>query len=383
MPFTLVRNDITKMQVDAIVNAANSTLLGGGGVDGAIHKAAGPKLLEECRTLGGCGTGEAKLTKGYDLPAKYVIHTVGPVWMGGTEGEEQDLEACYLNSLKLAEQHGFETVAFPLISAGAYGYPPAQALSVAAGAILRFLRNSDMTVYLVIFGGREFVCSQKLFGEVKAYVDDVYVSEHLETNIETYRRTMNIMREKRAAEKDFLPDAAPCDAPKAKKSGLRDRLLPRRSEKHQDLEEAPALYGEEFEEELFAGERAEQPDWEALLRGTEDGFSETLLSMIDEKGMSDVECYKRANVDRKLFSKIRSNPSYKPTKTTALAFAVALRLSRGETQKLLGSAGYALSRSSKPDVIVEYFIKNRNYDIDEINQVLFRFDMPLLGSGMN
>ena len=383
MPFTLVRNDITKMRVDAIVNAANKTLLGGGGVDGAIHKAAGPKLLEECKTLGGCGTGEAKLTKGYDLPAKYVIHTVGPVWMGGTEGEEQDLEACYLNSLKLAERHGFETVAFPLISAGAYGYPPAQALSVAAGAILRFLRNSDMTVYLVIFGGREFVCSQKLFGEVKAYVDDVYVSEHLETNIEMYRRTMNIMREKRAAEPEFPADAAPCEAPKEKKIGLRDRLLPRRSEEHPEREAAPALYDEECEEEYFAMEKAAGPDWGRLLGNMEDGFSETLLRMIDEKGMSDVECYKKANVDRKLFSKIRSNPSYKPTKTTALAFAVALKLSLEETKRLLGSAGFAISHSSKPDVIVEYFIKNRSYDIYEINQVLFSFDLPLLGSGMN
>ena len=142
------------------------------------------------------------------------------------------------------------------------------------------------------------------------------------------------------------------------------------------------MYGEEFEEELFAGERAEQPDWEALLRGTEDGFSETLISMIDEKGMSDVECYKRANVDRKLFSKIRSNPDYRPSKPTVFAFAVALELTLAQTKRLLARAGFALSHSSKFDIILEYFIKSGNYNVFEINEVLFQFDMPLLGSGV-
>jgi Predicted phosphatase homologous to the C-terminal domain of histone macroH2A1 len=372
MPFTLVRNDITKMRVDAIVNAANHSLLGGGGVDGAIHRAAGPKLLEECKSLNGCATGEAKLTKGYDLPAKYVIHTVGPIWMGGSEGEEQDLEACYLNSLKLAKKHGLESVAFPLISAGAYGYPPAQALSVAAGAILRFLRNNDMTVYLVIFGPGEFVCSKKLFGDVKAYVNDVYVSEHLETNYQAYSRR--------------LADEA--------ETRLRDRLIGKAKKAFKDTEAGdrelcapmamPAFEEEEaFEETESLPDSVPGPDWEKLLGHTDDGFSQTLLHLIDEKGISDVECYKRANVDRKLFSKIRSNPGYKPAKTTALAFAVALKLSLEETQRLLGSAGFAISHASKPDIIVEYFIKNREYDLFEINSVLFRFDLPLLGSGMN
>ncbi|MCR4622353.1 MAG: O-acetyl-ADP-ribose deacetylase [Clostridiales bacterium] len=370
MPFTLVRNDITKMRVDAIVNAANHTLLGGGGVDGAIHRAAGPKLLEECRGLGGCRTGEAKLTKGYDLPARYVIHTVGPIWMGGSEGEEQDLEACYLNSLKLAKQHGLESVAFPLISAGAYGYPPAQALSVAATAILRFLRSSDMTVYLVIFGPSEFVCSKKLFGDVKAYVDDVYVGEHLETNTQANSRRLADERELRSFGRTRGKVARSAPEP------LSAPLV------HEEKKILPS------EAEAFAPEGAAvfadaAPDWEKLLKQADDGFSQTLLRLIDEKGMSDVECYKKANVDRKLFSKIRSNPGYKPAKTTALAFAVALGLSLEETKRLLVSAGFAVSHSSKLDIIVEYFIKNRIYDIYEINQVLFRFDMPLLGSGMN
>ncbi len=351
MPFEIVRNDITKMAVDAIVNAANRSLLGGGGVDGAIHRAAGPELLEECRALGGCETGEAKITRGYRLPARYVIHTVGPVWRGGTHGERERLSACYRNSLALALERGCETVAFPLISAGAYGYPKDQAMAVAVESISRFLFEHDMTVYLVVFGHTEFLTGRKLFRDVQEYIDDVYAATHVRENVEHSREAL-WRRDGEAALQLDKELAAYGDAPMASEA-------PR---------PAPSM---------------PMPDWDRMLKQTDEGFSGALLRLIDEKGLTDAQCYKRANVDRKLFSKIRSNPAYRPSKPTVFAFAVALELSLPETKGLLNKAGFALSHSSRFDIILEYFIKNRRFDVFEINEVLFQFDMPLLGSGAN
>ncbi len=326
MPLEIVRNDITKMRVDAIVNAANESLLGGGGVDGAIHRAAGPELLAQCRTLGGCKTGSAKITKGYDLPAKYVIHTVGPVWRGGLLGEKKLLESCYRTSLELARAHGCESVAFPLISAGVYGYPKDQAIRVAMDTITAFLTENDMTVYLVIFDKSAFQISAKLFSAISEYIDDHYVERHQDS------RSVRMRRLEMAA-----PMMAPCAA-------------------------APMAMS-----------------LEDVLKDIDESFSEMLLRKIDEKGMKDSQCYKKANIDRKLFSKIRSDRHYKPSKPTVLAFAVALELSLSETKDMLQKAGFALSHSNKFDIIVEYFIRNGRYDIYEINEALFAFDQSLLG----
>lgn len=327
MPLLFIRNDITKMPVDAIVNAANESLLGGGGVVGCIHRAAGPELLAECRRLGGCRTGEAKLTGAYRLPCRYVIHTVGPVWRGGEHGEREQLVSCYRNSLRLAKEHGCETVAFPLISSGIFGYPKDQALRVAVDTIGAFLLEHDMTVYLIIFDRRAYQISGKLFADIAEYIDDHYVEAHTDPGAERLRRG--------ALHREM---AAPMCAPMA----------------------APAL--------------------DDLLEHLDAGFSETLLRLIDRSGKKDSEVYKKANVDRKLFSKIRNNPNYKPSKPTALAFAIALELDLAETKDLLARAGYALSASSKFDVVVEYFIRQGNYDIFAINEALFAFDQSLLGA---
>ena len=329
MPFEIVRNDITKMTVDAIVNAAKESLLGGGGVDGCIHRAAGPELLTECRTLGGCKTGDAKITRAYRMPCKYVIHTVGPVWNGGQYGEKEKLVSCYRTSLALAKANKCETVAFPLISSGIYGYPKDQALRVAVDTIGEFLLHNDMTVYIVIFSRTAYQISSKLFADIAEYVDDHYVDAHTDSQRERLRRM----------------------------SVLESRTL------SADAAAAPMAVG----------------GLDSLLAHLDAGFSETLLKLIDRSGKKDAEVYKKANVDRKLFSKIRNNPDYKPSKATAIAFAIALELSLPETRDLIARAGYALSPSSKFDVIIEYFIMQRDYDIFKINEVLFAFDQSLLG----
>ena len=330
MPLIIVRNDITKMSVDAIVNAAKESLLGGGGVDGCIHRAAGPELLTECRTLGGCKTGDAKITKAYRLPCQYVIHTVGPVWNGGSHGERELLVSCYRTSLALAKEQGCETVAFPLISSGIFGYPKDQVLRVAVDTIGEFLLHNDMTVYIVIFSRTAYQISSKLFADITEYVDDHYVDAHTDSQRERLRR-MSVL-ESRTLSADAA--AAPMAA-----DGL-----------------------------------------DSLLAHLDAGFSETLLKLIDRSGKKDAEVYKKANVDRKLFSKIRNNPDYKPSKPTAVAFAIALELSLPETRDLIARAGYALSPSSKFDVIIEYFIMQRDYDIFKINEALFAFDQSLLGA---
>lgn len=337
MPLKIVRNDITKMKVDAIVNAANESLLGGGGVDGAIHRAAGEGLLSECRSLGGCAVGKAKLTGGYRLPAKYVIHTVGPIYRDGKHGEPDLLASCYRESLALAKTHRCETVAIPLISTGAYGYPKEQAWKVAADTIGDFLLRHELTVFLVLFDKESYRIGEKLFVDIAAYIDDHYVDEHTDCLLE--RRRMSALRApcSMREDADFL---AVCES-------------------------KPIVSSKDLDE---------------TLKKLDESFSESLLRRIDERGMTDAECYKKANIDRKLFSKIRSDAQYRPSKPTAIAFAIALELSLEQTEDLLRKAGFALSHSNKFDLIIEYFITRGNYNIFEINEALFAFDQSLLGA---
>ncbi len=338
MPIKIVRNDITKMECDAIVNAANSSLLGGGGVDGAIHRAAGRGLLLECMKLGGCKTGQAKITGSHRLPCRYVIHTVGPKWQGGQSGEKELLESCYRESLRLAAEYHCESIAFPLISSGIYGYPKDRALKVAVDTITAFLLEHEMLVHIVVFDKSAFQISEKLFSDIASYIDDTYVDTHV---------TFNRSRRDECGNSHMLRDDG--DTCKMQMPCFQTIAMPK----------AVSLAD--------------------MVNQIDESFSQMLLRKIDEKGMTDAECYKKANVDRKLFSKIRGDVHYHPSKTTAIAFAIALELSLDETKDMLMKAGFALSHSSKFDIIIEYFINNGNYNVFEINEALFAFDQSLLG----
>lgn len=373
MPFTVIRGDITKLTCDAIVNAANSSLLGGGGVDGAIHRAAGPGLLAECETLGGCRTGEAKITGAYRLPCKYVIHTVGPVWQGGERGEEALLSSCYRSSLNLAAEKGCESVAFPLISSGIYGYPKEEALRVAEREIRAFLETHEMNVILTVFDKDSFRIGEERFREITAYIDDHYAEERLMQ--EAYRRNEVYGAMPAASLSAFrtAPKAAKA-AKKTKKPLFGGGTAKAAKEDTLSLDECVLCDSDEALPEGLGDDLAFR------LKHLDESFSQSLLRLIDEKGMTDAACYKKANIDRKHFSKIRSDPGYRPGKRTVLSLAVALELSLAETEALLAKAGFALSASSKADVIVRYFIERKNYDLFEINNALFAFDQELLGA---
>jgi O-acetyl-ADP-ribose deacetylase (regulator of RNase III) len=340
MPFSIVRQDFTQMKVDAIVNAANTSLHRGGGVCGAIFRAAGTDELQAaCDPLAPIQTGEAVITPGFKLPAKYIIHTAGPVYRDGLQGEETKLQACYLNSLKLATQTKCKSIAFPLISSGIYGYPKAEALRVANEVIQKYLANHDLSVYLAVFDKEAFTVSEKLLGDVKSYIDEHYVDQRSDLQYDRNRRNLENF--------DICYRIAPSS----------DRT----SEADVEVSKPTFVLDE-------------------LVVHLDEPFSTTLLRLIDAKGKNDVDVYKKANLDRKLFSKIRTGKYYIPSKRTVVALAVALELSRDEADVLLACAGYALSRSQKFDVIVEYFIVNQQYDIFAINEVLFRYDQPLLGA---
>ena len=329
MPFEIVRNDITNMRVDAIVNTANPRPVIGLGTDSMIHEKAGPELLVARQKIGSIACGSAAITPAFRLPAKYVIHTVGPVWDGGSYGEENLLRSCYDSSLKLALEHGCQSIAFPLISTGNYGFPKDKALQIAILAFSAFLLEHEMQIYLVVFDQKSFRLSEKLFHGVASYIDQNYVDLW---SMDTYG----------AADKG--------------------RLIRTMRQKH-----AP----------MAASKAASLED---MLKRADAGFTETLLKLIDQTGKKDSEIYKKALLTKQHFSKIRNNPHYKPTKPTAIALALALELDLEDTKDLIGRAGYALTNSSKFDLIIRYFIEQGNYNVVEINMALYEFDQPLLGN---
>lgn len=323
MPFEIVRNDITNMRVDAIVNSANPRPVVGLGTDSRIHEQAGPELLAARQKIGPIAVGQAAITPGFHLPARYVIHTVGPVWQGGGRGEEALLRSCYDRSLTLALAHGCRSIAFPLIATKAYGFPRDRALQIAVAAFSDFLLREEMLIYLVVFDRGAFRLSEKLFPGIASYIDDHYVDlwEAMAT---------------RSSRGEYAA-SAPCAT-------------------------MPMM--------------ASLPEF---LKQEDAGFTETLLKLIDKTGKKDSEIYKKANLSKQHFSKIRNNPGYRPSKQTAIALALALELSLEQTKDLIGRAGYALTNSSKFDLIIRYFIERGQYNVVEINMALYEFDQSLLG----
>ena len=293
MPFEIVRNDIVNMQVDAVVNTANPDPVVGSGVDAGIHKKAGHKLLVARQEIGSIDFGEAVITPGFDLDAKYVIHTVGPVWEDGNHREENILSSCYRKSLALAKTHKCESIAFPLIATGNYGFPKPLALQIAVREISTFLLENEMQVYLVVFGKEAFALSEKLFKSVSSYIDENYIRSKTfddygsEITYESRLENRRIRDKLKQSNKIF-----------------------RESCSQQKADECIDISAE-------SGAPTADEDWKNLLDGLDEGFSRTLLHLIDRTGKKDSEIYKKANVDRKLFSKIRNNMDYKPSKTTA------------------------------------------------------------------
>lgn len=387
MPFQIVHNDITKMHTDAIVNAANSRLQEGGGVCGAIFAAAGSRqLAAECSRKSPCPTGGAVVTGAYGLPAKYIIHAVGPIWRGGGQGEEAQLRSAYLTSLKLAEEKGCRSISFPLISSGIYGYPKEQALQVAVSAFSQFLTEQEegreMDIYLAVFDRSAVSLSEKLFQEISHYIG-------------TYYEEDRSARLSRFAEEEFSAAAAPPaasatpsvpapPAPPAASSAAPPAAFSAAPAATPAVPAAAPLAAPSAAPyEIPACPQAsflQERSLEDLVNHLGETFSAMVLRLTDEKGFTDAEVYKRANLDRKHFSKIRNNPDYCPKKSTALALALGLRLSLDETLDLLGKAGYTLSNSSRTDVILRYFLERGEHDIFLINEALFCFGESTLGS---
>ena len=398
MPFEIIQNDITRMHADAIVNTANPEPVIGSGTDYAVHTAAGPELLEARRQVGAIRPGCCAVTPGYGLDAKFVIHAVGPKWRGGMAGESRQLRNCYDRALALAADLGCSSIAFPLISTGIYGFPKDRALKIAVAAFRDFLKTREMQIWLVVWDRDSVRISEKLHNSVAKYVDAHYVAQHTAEEYAApsvpseapYDGVMNSSdgfsgredsdfhampsaREDRpyAPKNDVLPQAS--IRPSAPETAAYARRRPQRPAAahsfHKPYPAAPSYAA-------AAGE----PSLSDLVRQTDAGFSETVLRLIDESGKKDAEIYRRANLTRQHFSKIRSNPNYRPTKPTALALAIALELDLEQTKDLLERAGYALSNSSKSDVIVSYFISRGRYDLFEINAALFEFDQLTLGA---
>lgn len=350
MPFQIISGDITTQVCDAIVNPTDPVFSGGGGADRAIHQAAGAKLHTACSRLPRLNPGTSAITKGYNLPAKWVIHTAGPFWVDGNHDERRILGSCYRSALKLAAEYGLQSVAFPLIAAGTCGFPKEEALTIAVEQIRQFLRLYEMEITLVVYDRNLYRIDPRTASDVERYLDANYSGRMQSFQAQNARPARPEMR--RPQEEQERYDYHLSDASFAPAAPMSSNAYP----------SAPA------------------PSLADRLKKMDESFSEAVLRLVDERGMTDAQCYKRANISKQVFSKLRSNSRYKPSKATAMALAVALELDLDETRSLLNKAGMTLSRSLMMDVIVEYFIQQNRYDVMEINETLYQYDQPLLGA---
>lgn len=345
MPFLMIRNDITKVAADAIVNPANRNLLQGSGTSRAIYQAAGEQeLTAACEAIGHCDLGRAVCTPAFGLPAKYIFHAVCPAWHGGFFGEAKQLAGAYHSALELAAEYHCESVAFPLLSSGNYGYPKEQAFRIAVDTITQYVMEHDLTVYLVLYDRHSLTVSRKLFNLVEEYIDDHYVAQNDEScQFDRWRRESAERRRWRLEEAAPMLETAAAPPPPAA-APMAARSL------------------------------------ENLMDNLGESFTTRLLRLIDERGLKDSTVYKQSNISRQHFSKIQCNRDYNPKKRTVLALAVGLHLSEDETIDLLKSAGYAFSDGSKRDWIVRYCLEHKIYNINQVNTLLFQWDQELLGT---
>ncbi len=370
MPLHIIRQNITRMLVDAIVNTTNQNMMPGGGVDAAIHRVAGPELMEHCKGLGKISVGEARITPAFNLPCKYIIHTVGPEWKGGLAGERVLLQSCYSECMRLAIENNLESIAFPLISSGAYGYPKDKVLLEAEEVITQVLEHHEMDVYLVVYDKASYSISREIYNNVQTYIDNFYIIPPPVAERSIYDLSRNSDFElamfcKRPPESDQVHQRAKRDI---------SSEFNRRDTSRERLTAASDL------ESVRSSSALNSATLMDMIEDIDKSFADTLLDYIDKKGMTDVEAYKGANVSRKVFSKLRCEKNYRPSKITAISYAISLHLSVEEAKHLLLTAGYALSRSYLMDVIIEYFLASGAYkDIHEVNQVLYQFDQPSLG----
>ena len=339
MSLSIIREDITRLAVDAIVDPTDEYYSGSGGTDAAIHRAAGPMLRLALARKKPLRVGEATITSGFFLPAKYIIHTCGPIWGGGEDGEDEELAQCYESCLALAKEYGCRSVAFPLISGGTFGFPNDDALRIAKDTISEFLRDNGMEVTIVTYQLHTYNLSAKLFADVARFVDDNYYEIDLESE--------GLFASN--AESEFVEAPAPCTAT--------------------SIEPKEPVY---FEKSY---------DLEEMLSNKSETFSCMLFRLVKDSGKKAPEIYNEAKVAKSVYSKIMGNIHYKPSKLTAVAFGLALHLSWEELRALVESAGYSMTHTNKFDIVIEYFVRKKNYDIDEINGVLYDLDpeLPLIG----